>query len=325
MRYVFALIFVLTLAGGSLAGWAVTYHEKPERIIFDDEKRVWIPAEELERPLEGVVGQAQELMRERKIRQAERLLKKYLKESTGTEPDRAEAMLLYADAAFIRSDFGEADKRYKQIISEYPNTREYAISIRRELDIAKVWLAGKKKRVLGILFLSAKDEATDILSQIEQLAGGYRIAEVALWTKADYYYRSGQFELAEIAFRRLAKEYKSPRYHRIAFNRAAASALASFPGVAFDDTPLLEANELYTEYLDRFPNEARREDVPTILEQIKLKRAEKEYQTGRFYRRIYRPDAAAYYFRFVMRTWPESLWADRSRAELERMGYDVET
>jgi outer membrane protein assembly factor BamD (BamD/ComL family) len=325
MRNVFVAIFILVLSGNPLDARSAVYYEKPERIIFDEERRVWIPAEELERPLEGVVGQAQELIRERKIRQAERLLKRYLKESTGAEPDRAQAMLLYADAAFIRSDYGEADKRYKRVIAEYPNTREYAISIRRELDIAKVWLAGKKKRVLGILWLSATDEAIDTLSQIEQLAGGYRIAEVALWTKADYYYRTGQFELAEIAFRRLAKEYKSPRYHRIALNRAAASALASFPGTAFDDTPLLEASELYMEYLQSFPTEARREDVPTILEQIKVKRAEKEYQTGRFYRRIHRPEAAAYYFQFVMRTWPGTLWAEQSRSELERMGFEVES
>jgi outer membrane protein assembly factor BamD (BamD/ComL family) len=294
-----------------------------ERIIFDEEKRVWIPAEELERPLQGTVGQAQELMQRKKIRQAEKILKKYLKENP-TEPDRPQAMLLYADCAFMRSEYGQADERYKKIINEFPNTREYAISIRRELEIAKVWLGGKKKRVLGIFFLDATDEAIDILSQIEQLAGGYRIAEVALWTKGDYYYRTGQFELAEIAFRRLAKDYKSPRYHKIALNRAAASALASFPGIYFDDTPLLEASQLYNEYLESFPNEGKREDIPTILEQIKLKRAEKEYEIGRFYKRVRQPEAAAYYFRFVIRTWPETLWSQKSRSELERLGFDVE-
>jgi len=294
-----------------------------ERIIFDDEKRVWIPAEELEKPLQGVVGQAQELMQQRKIRQAENLLKKYLKLNPDA-PDRAEAMLLYADCAFIRSEYGQADERYKKIISEFPNTREFAISIRRELEIAKVWLAGKKKRTLGIFFLDASDEAIDTLSQIEQLAGGYRIAEVALWTKADYYYRTGQFELAEIAFRRLAKDYKSPRYHKIALNRAASSALASFPGIYFDDTPLLEASQLYNEYLESFPNEGKREDIPGILEDIKLKRAEKEFEIGRFYKRIRKPEAAAYYFRYVIRTWPDTLWSEKSRTELERLGFDVD-
>ncbi len=321
MRSIFIWMFVF---GWCALSGQIASAKMQERIIYDEERQVWIPAEELEQPLEGVVGQAQELLRDKKYRQAERLLKKYLKETGPGEPYRAQAMLFYADAAFMRSDYGTADKRYNQIISEFPNTREYAISIRRELDIAKVWLGGKKKRVLGILFLSAQDEAIDILSKIEQLAGGYRIAEVALWTKGDYYYRTGQFELAEIAFRRLAKDYKSPRYHKIALNRAAASALASFPGVYFDDTPLLDATQLYNEYLNEFPNEGKREDIPVILEQIKAKRAQKEFETGRFYRRVRQPVAAAYYFRYVAKTYPDTLWAERSKTELERMGFDLE-
>jgi len=302
----------------------VSRAQSNERIIFDEEDQKWIPVEETKVPAEGVVGQAKALLQAGKYRQAEKLLKPYLKTATGAESDRAQALLMYADAAFLRASYGKADTRYRNVINEFPNTGEYAISLRREFDIARTWLAGKKKRVLGIFFLNASEEALDILSLIEQLAGGFRIAEVALWTKADYYFRTGQFELAEIAFRRLAKEYKSPRYHRIAMYRAAGSALASFPGIAFDDTPLLDATQLYTEYLQSFPNEARRENVSNILEDIKLKRAEKEYWTGRFYGRTRRPVAAAYYYRFVIRTWPGTLWADRSRVELERMGFEVE-
>ncbi|MFA5864796.1 MAG: outer membrane protein assembly factor BamD [Phycisphaerae bacterium] len=318
------LIVILVLGGCELAVLDA-YSQGRERIIYDESKQGWIPAEELERPLRGMVGEAQELMRQGKARAAEKILKKYIKETTSAEPDRAQAMLLYADAAFMRGEYGQADKRYKQVINDFPNTREFAISIRRELDIAKTWLGGKKKRVLGILFLDASDEALDILSQIEQLAGGYRIAEVSLWTKGEYYFKSGQFELAEISYRRLAKDYKSPRYRRIALSRASASAMASFPGIYFDDTPLLEAGELYNEYLENFPNEAKREDVPTILEQIRVKRAEKEFEVGRFYRHIHKPVAAEYYFRYVMKTWPDTLWAQQSRTELARMGFSVES
>ena len=250
MRMTFIGIFVLAAL---TVGAPAARSQSRERIIWDEQKQAWIPAEELERPLQGSVGEAQDLLRQGRNREAEKILKAYFKQSVGNEPDRAEAMLLYANAAFLRGDYTQADKRYKQVISEYPNTREYAISIRRELDIAKAWLAGKKRKVAGFLFLNGEDEALEILSQIEQLAGGYRIAEVALWTKGEYYFHTGQFELAEIAYRRLAKDYKSPRYHKIALYRAAGSAIAAFPGIAFDDTPLLEARELYTEYLDKFP------------------------------------------------------------------------
>jgi len=297
--------------------------QQQERYIFDQNTHKWLPAEQIEKPYECMLGQAQELISQQKYRKAERILKKFLKQQLD-DKDRRAAMLLYADCAFLRGKYSKAHKRYHQIINMYPNTREFAIALRRELDIARAWLAGKKRRVLGIFWMGAEDEALDILSMIEQNGAGHRIAEVALREKADYFFRTGQFELAELAFRRLAKEYRSKRYRQYAMYRSAASALASFPGVAFDDTPLIEAAELYKEYLENFPSDSKKPEIKTILEQIRDRRAHKDFEIGKFYEKIRRAEAAAYYFRVVIRNWPDTLWAQRARVELERLGFDVD-
>jgi outer membrane protein assembly factor BamD (BamD/ComL family) len=321
MAKIFSML--LTIA---LCAWAgsTCLAQQQERYIFDEDTRDWIAGETLEPSLEGVAGEAQQMIESGQYRQAEKMLKEYLKSTSTQQAGRVEAMLVYADSAFARDEYGLADERYHQLINEYPNTKEFAISLRRELDIANAWLAGKKKRVLGVLFLNASDEAIEILSMIEQLAGGYRIAEVALWTKADYYYQSGQFELAEIAYRRLSQNYNSPRYNKAAMYWSAASAMAAFPGIAFDDTPLLDAHELYTQYMDKYPQQAQKEDVPVVLEQIRLKQAQKDYEIGRFYKRIRKPDAAVYYFRYVVRNWPDTIFAEEAKIELQKMGRSVE-
>ena len=321
MSKIFSMILVI-VAGG----WASLMCEAQtaERYIFDDDTQEWVSGETVDVPLEGVAGEARGMIDAGQYRQAEKMLKEYLKETSTQEEGRAAAMLVYADSAFIRDEYGLADERYRQLIHEYPNTREFAVALRREFEIAKAWLEGKKKRVLGVLFLNAADEALEILSLIEQLAGGFRIAEVALWTQADYYYQTGQFELAEIAYRRLAQNYHSPRYNKAAMYWSSASAMATFPGIAYDETPLLDAHELYTQYRDKYPQQAQREDIPVLLEQINLKRSQKEYETGRFYCRIRKPEAAAYYFRYVIRNWPETLFAQQAELELGKMGKAVE-
>jgi outer membrane protein assembly factor BamD (BamD/ComL family) len=321
MAKIYSMILII-----AVCSWASLRCEaqEGERYIYDDDTQKWVSGEAVDAPLEGVAGEAQQMIEAGQYRQAEKMLKEYLKNTATQEEGRAAAMLVYADSAFARDEYGIADERYHKLINEYPNTKEFAIALRRELDIANAWLAGKKKRVLGVLFLNASDEAIEILSMIEQLAGGFRIAEVALWTKADYYYQTGQFELAEMSYRRLAQNYNSPRYNKAAMYWSSASAMAAFPGIAFDDTPLLDAHELYSQYLDKYPQQAQREDIPVILEQIRLKRAQKEYETGRFYKRIRKPDAAAYYFRYVIRTWPDTLFADQATLELQRMGRSIE-
>ncbi len=294
-----------------------------EKYIFDQNTHKWVPAEQIEKPYEGILGQAQELMARGKYRKAEKLLKKFLKQDID-DKDRRAAMLLFGDCAFLRGRFMKAHKRYSRLIDTYPDTREFAIALRRELDIARAWLAGKKQLVFGFLPMGAEDEALDVLSMIEQNGAGHRIAEVALKEKADYFFRTGQFELAEMAYRRLAKEYRSKRYRQYAMYRSAAAALASFPGIAFDDTPLLEASELYKEYLENFPNDSKKPEIRTILEQIRDRRAHKEFAVGKFYERIRKIDAAVYYFRVVTKLWPDTLWAQRAQAELERLGFEIE-
>lgn len=310
---------ILFLAGVvmALAGWA----EAEERYIFVEESNRWVPAGEIEEPLEGPLADIQGQMAAGEYRQAERALKAYLKAGPEVE-DRQAAMLLYGDAALMRDRLYEAHKRYQKVIDEYPQTEEFAMALRRDLDIARAWLGGKKRRLWGIFRVPAQDEGVEILSQIEDLGHGYRIAEVALREKADYFYESGQFDLASIAYRRLADDVRSPRYTKMAMFRAASSALASFPGAAYDDTPLLEARELFNGYLNRFPAAAAEEDVDVLLASIEAKRAEKEYQIGSFYARIDRPKAAAYYYNYVLSTWPETLWAQRAEADLVRMGFE---
>jgi outer membrane protein assembly factor BamD (BamD/ComL family) len=313
------VLSIIVLAG--VCGLAATtcWAEPQERLIFDDEKQGWTSIEDLETPLEGTPADAQALMEQGQYRKAEKMLKPYLEATPVDEPGRAEALFLYAEAAFIRGEYGVADERYRKVINEYPNTRQFALSLRRELEIAKAWLAGKKKRVLKVLKLNAEDEALDILSMIEQLAGGYRIAEVALWTKGDHFFQTGQFELAEIAYRRLAQNYNSPRYQNAAMYGASSSALASFPGVKFDDSSLLDAQELYSQYMRKFPHESEKQNVPVILDQIKLRRAEKDYEVARFYRKIHQPKAAVYYYEFVIRNWPDTLYAQKAQVELDQL------
>ena len=94
--------------------------------------------------------------------------------------------------------------------------------------------------------------------------------------------------------------------------------------MAFDETPLLDATELYHEYLENFPTEGQADDIHLLLEQIQNKRANKAFEIGQFYVRIRKPEAAAYYFRYVIKTWPKTLWAQRSQAELEKLGFDLE-
>jgi len=311
-----SMVWVALLAMGSVA-------QAEERLVYDEATKRWRPADEMQVKFEGPLGEIQQLMQAGKYGKAESLATKYIK--TNKESDEAEilpAMLLEADCAYLRGDTYKAYKRYQKIIDDFPDTQEYAISLKRQLDISKLWLDGKKRLLWGIFLIPAQDDALEALDRIEQTASGHRIAEVAVRMKADYYYKDGQFDLAETEYLRLVREFKSPKYSEPSLYRAASSALASFPGIAFDDTGLVDAAELYTEYLITYPDQAKKDEIAVILKDIASKRAEKEVLIGDFYARLHFPKSAELSYNYVMKTWPDTLSAETARAKLERMGFE---
>lgn len=295
-----------------------------EQYIFDPESKSWqrldIGEERRYITSDEDLLEIERLISEGKVRKAEKKVEKYLKKHKSADRKRAIALLLAGDCAFSRGRFDTAHRYYKELIDHYPNSREYALAIRKDLEIAKGWLSGKKRFILGFIPVSAVDEAIEILDMIEQLCSGYRIAEVAVKLKADYYYKVGNFELALEEYRKLSRMAGKPEYRQYALRRAGIAALANFPGVEFDDTPLLDALAIYNEYLNDFP-QIDREQIEEIIKQIEDRLAYKEYTIGRFYRRIGRPLAAKHYFEYVINQWPNTLWAEKSQLELEKMGF----
>jgi outer membrane protein assembly factor BamD (BamD/ComL family) len=107
--------------------------------------------------------------------------------------------------------------------------------------------------------------------------------------------------------------------------RSAEAAEAAFPGIRFDDRALVEAEERYRQVAAAFPPYAERERVPERLDGIRRLRAEKDLDVAKWYERTGRAGAAEFYYRLILKDWPESLAAGEARNRLRAMGIALET
>ena len=98
--------------------------------------------------------------------------------------------------------------------------------------------------------------------------------------------------------------------------RAAQAALASFPGVHFDDAALIEAQERFSQFAKLYPALARQYDIAAIQEQIDVRRADKTYEIARFYDKTGKLGAARYYYRATVANWPDTPAAAQSQGRL---------
>lgn len=249
------------------------------------------------------------------VKAAEKFLKQY-----ADSPEAEEVMTLAAAGELSREHYFQAYEWYEKQLTQYPSGQYAERAMEREYDIAEAFLKGKKRIVLAIFYVPAQDDGISILGKIAEHAPGSNLAEKSLMRIADYHYGKGDYAEAAADYDRYMDVFSKTPRAAYAMLQAAKSSYASFRGIEWDDTPLLEAQQRYRTYAERFPMQAEQANVPRTLETIRVTMAHKMYGVALFYERVHRPDAAKFYYRLVIRTYPGTPWELAASGSLARLG-----
>ncbi|GMU80695.1 MAG: outer membrane protein assembly factor BamD [Phycisphaerales bacterium] len=308
-----------------LVSWAASapaQEERPrERQILDPDQNQWVDRPAEPETIGGELEQARRWLATGEAKKARKLLKRWTKDNPDDER-YYEAMFLLGEAYFETRDFYKAYESYVVVVQNTGGDMFYK-TLRREMDVARAFLSGQKRIVFGFLRLPAYDDGIKILDGIWELVPGTRLGEQALKLKADYYFANGDLDLAQDTYALLSREFPSGRWARLAMFRAAAAAFAAFPGIKFDDRALLDADERYRQLKATYPEVAARENVDSQLEAIRQQRADKDLYIARWYEKTDAVNAAEYYYRRILKDWPDTLAAGQAAARLRGMGIEI--
>ncbi len=270
---------------------------------------------------DGDLDLARQALAREEYKDALKRVMAWIRQYGGQAPRYPEALYVQATAQLELGDYRAAHDAYKALLNDFPGSVYAERALPAEFRIGEQYLDGQKRKAWkGMLRIRDYDEGIKIMDDIIANHGGTELAEMALKTKADYYYRQGEFEMAQDEYARLARDYARSRYQPYALLRSAQSALASFAGVKFDDAGLVEAEERFKQFQQQYPQVAEAKDVPVILDQIRTTRAQKEYEIGHYYERTHKRTAAAFYYRSTVLNWPGTTWAAQAEARLAQLG-----
>ncbi len=268
---------------------------------------------------QGELAQIRKYVDERQGRTAVNAAEKFLKQYADS-PEAEEVMTLAAAGEMIRDRYFQAYEWYEKQLTQYPNGQYAERAMEREYDIAEAFLNGKKRIVLAIFYVPAQDDGISILGKIAEHAPGSNLAEKSLMRIADYHYNKQDYAEAAKDYDRYMDVFsKSPRAS-YAMLQAAKSSYASFRGVEWDDTPLLDAQQRYRAFAARFPLQAEQANVARTLETIRVTMAHKMFGIAQFYERVHHVGPARFYYRLVIQTYPATPWQSAANAALMRLG-----
>jgi len=290
-------------------------------LTYDPQKKDWIEeAPPPEGTAEGDLFAIRTTIKEGHHRRALSAVGRFIKKYGDHDATYPEALLAKAEALIGLKDYDKAHKVLQTFLSEFGGMSLTSEALRLEFVIAETWLTGVKRTVWGVFRVSGVDMAYQILDEISGEYPDQRIAELAIKTKADHLFRTGEHALAELEYGRMVREYPRSRYHPFAVGRTAESALASFGGVDYDEAALIEAEERYNDYRHQYRAAAEAEGVGLILDGIRETRAEKDFQVGQYYERTDHLGSAVFYYRSAKNSYSETIAAAKATARLELLG-----
>jgi len=256
--------------------------------------------------------------RKKALAAAERFVEQY-----PDSPLREEALLLAGQAELDAGRYYQAYERLEEMIAAFPSGQFLERALTREMEAGNAFLAGEKRIVAKIFRLPAYDEGLKILRGIVEHAPGSAIAEKAMMRIGDYYVEDGQFTEAADAYDEYLQLFPQGARNSEAMRKGAQAMRQSFKGVPYDETPLVEAEHRYKALRDQYPAVARKARADAVLREIAEIRAERTYETARFYERTDRPKSAKFYYEQVVRDYPSSAWASAARGALGGAAADV--
>ncbi len=231
-----------------------------------------------------------------------------------------EALLIRGDANVARKHFFKSLYDYERVIREYPGSEQFHTAMRREFEVAKLFMSGVKRRLWGMRILPASDEAEELLVRIQERGPGSELGELASLTLADYYFDKPQMDSAADTYDLFLINYPRSERREWAMVRLIQANLARFKGPRFDATGLIDAGQRLKTYRAQYPASAERLGVDALLIRIDESLAMRDLVAADWHVQRKQPLSAIYLYQRVLQDYPRTAAAQDALRALHTLG-----
>lgn len=252
-----------------------------------------------------------------KYEEAKREFRKLLK----AYPKSAEAAESQYYLGLVEEQQGklyEAFQAYQMVIDKYPFSERIQEIIEKEYKIAERFMAGEKRKALGI-DLPVDNPAIEIFGKVVENSTYGPLApkaqyKLGLVLKGLLRYYEAEEEFNKVVSRYPDSEWASAAKFQIASCRASLSK-----GSAYDQGAAQEAKERFEDFVKEHPDAVLSLDAQKNIDTIREKEAQASYDIARFYEKQKAFDSAKIYYNDIINNHAESPWAGEASARLQAM------
>ena len=267
-----------------------------------------------------LMSRARRLILDGEHDQAEDLLDEWLEAREDLRPSevpyRPEALLARGDAHVADNDEFKALYDYEALLRDHPESPLFARGVERELEIAKRYARGLKRKAWGVRIFDSKPVAEALLIRGQERLPGSALAEEAAIELADFFYRESRIKLAAEAYQLYLENFPDGPNAKKANERLIFANIARFKGPRYDGSVLLDAEVLIRRFGERYPIDAERTGINEgLIARLDESLAAKLLDSALWYDRTGEPESAKLTLRRLARAYPATI-SGRTAADL---------
>jgi outer membrane protein assembly factor BamD (BamD/ComL family) len=218
-----------------------------------------------------------------------------------------------AEVLLAKGKLTDAVRGYNKLLDEYPKSNLRDAALERQFQVATEYLAGRKKRILPLIWVRSFDEGVKIMEKISDRTGSADIAKRALLAAVKSYESRKMYNEAYLEWSQISTRWPTGQTGRDALLGMARNKYATYRGPQYDGSGLISAKSYYENFKLRYPQDAKELKVDEILTKINEQLAEKNLLIARYYGRTGSVEQANMYNQMVLDTWPNTKAAQEAR------------
>ena len=212
----------------------------------------------------------------------------------------------------------EAYEAYQKVIDKYPFSERIQEIIEREYKIGEAFMAGEKRKAIGIT-LPVENPAIEIFSKVIENSTYGPLAPKAQYKLGLVLKGLMRYYEAEEAFNKVITNYPNSEWVEAAKFQIASCRAAVSRGPDYDQGAAKEAKDKFEDFVKEHPDAVLSRQAEKNIDQLKEKEAEANFNIGRFYEKQKAYEAAKVYYNDILNNYPDSVWAVKALERLQIM------
>lgn len=243
-----------------------------------------------------------------------------------------DALFMLSESNFFANRYPEATSAYELLVKKYPNTRHMDIIDRRRFAIGKYWVEHHQTHpdlpITPNLFAKERPlfdkfgNAIRVFDKIRYDAPMSRVSDDATLAAGIALFREEKYQRADELFTDLRQTFPDSEHQFQAHLLGVQCKLKIYQGPDYSVTPMDEAEQLIRQMARLFPQETQehREFLTKAWQQVRLNKAQHDFQMARYYHRRKEFEAARQYYARVRDNYSDTSLGKESVEILAEIG-----